>query len=209
MGQQGHGKGRKVEQIAFCEEEENSADNPFSNEDEAFPRTDNKPDPPRRKKTKKDHLSDGSHTYVRAPKPRRKSEAEAWVEFSQGGKAIARMCPLGIASNMTHGASIPLLLRGKLGVRTVQRRNPGVTASARDLRQQGHGKDRRVEQIAFFKEEENPADNPFSDEDEARVCRRQTGQQGHGKGRKVEQIGSWKSRKPTPMIRSLMMMKPI
>ena len=35
MGQQGRGKGRKVEQIAFFEEEENSADDPFSDEDEA------------------------------------------------------------------------------------------------------------------------------------------------------------------------------
>ena len=37
MGQQGHGKGRKVEQIPFFEEEENSADDRFSDEDEAFP----------------------------------------------------------------------------------------------------------------------------------------------------------------------------
>ena len=35
MGQQGHGKGRKVEQIAFLEEQKITADDPFIDDDEA------------------------------------------------------------------------------------------------------------------------------------------------------------------------------
>ena len=68
MGQQGHGKGRKVEQIAFFEEEENSADDPFSDEDGAFPPADNKPDP-RRKKAKKNNYSDDDFEVVTRTTP--------------------------------------------------------------------------------------------------------------------------------------------
>ena len=69
MGQQGHGKGRKVEQVVFLEEEDNSADDPFSDEDEAFPHADNKPDPPRRKKTKKNRDSDDDFEVVTRTTP--------------------------------------------------------------------------------------------------------------------------------------------
>ena len=69
MGQQGHGKGRKVEPIPFFEEEDNSADDPFSDEDGAFPPADNKPDPPRRKKPKKNHHSDDDFEIVTRTTP--------------------------------------------------------------------------------------------------------------------------------------------
>ena len=69
MGQQGHGKGRKVEQIPFFEEEENSADDLFSDDDEAFPPADHKPDPPRRKKTKKINHSDDDFEVVTRTTP--------------------------------------------------------------------------------------------------------------------------------------------
>ena len=48
----------------------------------------------------------------------------------------------------------------------------------REMGQQGHGKGR-----PFFEEEENSADDLFSDENEATVRRKQMGQQGHGKCR--------------------------
>ena len=74
MGQQGHGKGRKVEQITFLEEEDNSADDPFSDEDETFTPADNKPDPPRRKRTKKNHDSDDEFEVVTRSSRKTRSE---------------------------------------------------------------------------------------------------------------------------------------
>ena len=95
MGQQGHGKGRKVEQIAFCEEEENSADDPFSDEDEAFPPADNKPDPPRRKKTKKNHHSDDDFEVVTRTTPSsRKTRRENRAAQKARGKGISSGSPV-------------------------------------------------------------------------------------------------------------------
>ena len=95
MGQQGHGKGRKVEQIAFIEEEENSADDPFSDEDEAFSPADSKPDPPRRKKTKKNHHSDDDFEIVTRTTPTsRKTRRENRAAQKARGNAISSGSPV-------------------------------------------------------------------------------------------------------------------
>lgn len=95
MGQQGHGKGRKVEQIAFIEEEENSADDPFSDEDEAFPPADNKPDPPRRKKTKKNNHSDDDFEVVTRTTPSsRKTRRENRSARKARGNGISSGSPV-------------------------------------------------------------------------------------------------------------------
>ena len=95
MGQQGHGKGRKVEQIAFVEEEENSADDPFSDEDEAFPPADIKPDSSRRKKTKKNHHSDEDFEVVTRTTPSsRKTRRENRAAQKARGNGISSGSPV-------------------------------------------------------------------------------------------------------------------
>ena len=95
MGQQGHGKGRKVEQFTFVEEEENSADDPFSDEDEAFPHADNKPDPPRRKRTKKNQDSDDDFEVVTRTTPSsRKTRRENRSAQKARSKGISSGSPL-------------------------------------------------------------------------------------------------------------------
>ena len=88
MGQQGHGKGRKVEQITFFEEEDNSADDPFSDEDETIPLADNKPDPPRRKRTKKHHESDDDFEVVtRSSRKTRREHRSAQKSAQKSGRS--------------------------------------------------------------------------------------------------------------------------
>ena len=100
MGQQGHGKGRKVEQITFLEEEDNSADDPFSDEDETFTPADNKPDPPRRKRTKKNHDSDDDFEVVTRTTPssrktrREHRSAQKSAQKSRRSKSIRSGSPV-------------------------------------------------------------------------------------------------------------------
>ena len=95
MGQQGHGKGRKVEQIPFFEEEENSADDPFSDEDEAFRPADHKPDPPRRKKSKKtNHSDDDFEVVTRTTPSSRKIRRENRSARKNRGNGISTGSPV-------------------------------------------------------------------------------------------------------------------
>ena len=64
MGQQGHGKGRKIENIVVFDEE-SSTDDPFSDDDDGIAaNADYQPDLPRHKKAKKTHESDDDFEYV-------------------------------------------------------------------------------------------------------------------------------------------------
>ena len=95
MGQQGHGKGRKVEQIAFFEEEENSADDPFSDDEESFSPANNKPDTPRRKKSKKNNHSDDDFEVVTRTTPSsRKARRENRSARKAGTNGISSGSPV-------------------------------------------------------------------------------------------------------------------
>ena len=95
MGQKGHGKGRKVEQIAFFEEEENSADDPFSDEEESLPPTNNKAGTPRRKKSKKNNHSDDDFEVVTRTTPSsRKARQENRSAQKTRGKVMSSGSPV-------------------------------------------------------------------------------------------------------------------